>query len=235
MPGGGPGKQYGGAVVNGKVVPHSPAELRREVVPDGQIVEHRVRKSAYVHERLHSMSGPQKLADEPYDAAEKVRQDFERARLLGSYATIDVFRTSGGGGQNVSDKVAIVRSSTRKVLKKLGNGTDETSFSQSCVRHAVGLGMIIDEWTQVVRKSGKGMNADKGASIFHGSLERLAPHYGMVDANKLAAIGNDKAYVRGVRSTIEFISVFSAAVQGEEKDVIGRLVAAMENRFGRSR
>jgi hypothetical protein len=66
--GGAAGKQYGGSMVNGKFVPHSPGELRREVGPDGHIVEHRVRKSAYVHERLHSMCGPQKLADELYDA-----------------------------------------------------------------------------------------------------------------------------------------------------------------------
>ncbi|WP_035352990.1 hypothetical protein [Edaphobacter aggregans] len=46
-----------------------------EVGLDGRIVDHRVRKSAYVHERLHSMSGPQKLPDELYDAAEKFRMD----------------------------------------------------------------------------------------------------------------------------------------------------------------
>src|ERR1039458_9413709 len=116
--GGSPGKQYGGTMVNGKFVPHSPGELRREVGPDGHIVVHPVRKSAYVHERLHSLTGPQKLADELYDAAEKFRHDFERARLLGSYATIDMFRTSGGGGQDVSDKVALARSQGNQKARK---------------------------------------------------------------------------------------------------------------------
>jgi len=79
-------------MVNGKFVPHSVGELRKEVDPEGRITEHRVRKSAYVHERLHSLTGPQKLADELYDAAEKFRQDFERAQLSGSYARMDLFK-----------------------------------------------------------------------------------------------------------------------------------------------
>ncbi len=74
------GKPNGGSMVNGKFVPHSVGELRREVDPTGKIVEHRVRRSAYVHERLHNLTGPQKLPDELYDAAEKFRQGFERAQ-----------------------------------------------------------------------------------------------------------------------------------------------------------
>jgi hypothetical protein len=83
------GKPYGGNVVNGKFVPNSVGELRREVDPTGKIVEHRVRRSVYVHERLHNLTGPQKLADELYDAAEKFRLDFERAQLSGNYARLD--------------------------------------------------------------------------------------------------------------------------------------------------
>ncbi len=39
------GKAFGGYTVNGKFMPHSLGELRREVDPDGKIVSHRVRKS----------------------------------------------------------------------------------------------------------------------------------------------------------------------------------------------
>lgn len=62
-------------------------------IPLGKIVEHRVRRSAYVHEKLHNLTGPQKLADELYDAAERFRIDFERAQLLGSYARMDLYKT----------------------------------------------------------------------------------------------------------------------------------------------
>jgi hypothetical protein len=227
------GKPYGGYTVNGKFVPHSVGELRREVDPTGKIVEHRVRRSAYVHERLHNLTGPQKLADELYDAAEKFRICFERARLLGSYATIDMFRTSGGGGGDVSDKVAVARSSIRKVFKKLGNGTNETSFSQSCVWHVVGLGMTLEEWTQTVRNSGKGMNADKGAGIFHGSLERLALHYGMVDTNRLISIGNDRAFGRGVIAANEFTLTCVPRPDETGASYFSRLRGLITNRFAK--
>jgi len=51
-------------------MPHSLGELRREVDPAGKIVEHRVRKSSYVHERMHSAG---KVAPALYGAAEKFR------------------------------------------------------------------------------------------------------------------------------------------------------------------
>jgi hypothetical protein len=227
------GKEFGGTMVKGKFVPHATADMVREVDPTGAIVSHPVRRSGYVHERMHSMSGPQKLADELYDAAEKFRMDFERARLLGSYATIDMLRTSGGGGTDLSDKVAVARSSIRKVLKKLGNGTNETSFSQSCVWHVVGLGMTIEEWTQVIRSGGKGMNADKVSGIFHIALERLAMEYGMVDANRLKSISNDMAYRRAIKDFMEFMGVCAGGAEGSEKNALGRFVDAAKNRFGK--
>jgi hypothetical protein len=54
------------------------ADLVRECDPSSAIVEHRIRKSGYVHERLHAAK---KLANELYDAAKKFRTDFERAQL----------------------------------------------------------------------------------------------------------------------------------------------------------
>jgi hypothetical protein len=64
---------------NGKFVPHATAEVVRECDPSGAIVVYPVRRSAYVHEKLDRLSGPQELAHELYDAAEKFRTDFERA------------------------------------------------------------------------------------------------------------------------------------------------------------
>jgi hypothetical protein len=48
------GKAFGESLVNEKFVPNATGELVRQCGPDGAIVEDRVRKSAYVHERLHS-------------------------------------------------------------------------------------------------------------------------------------------------------------------------------------
>ena len=99
------GKHFGGARINGKFVPNVVGKLRREVDPNGQIVEHRVRNSAYVHDRMHSAG---KLAPELHTAAEKFRMDFERAQLFGSYARSDLFRTRAGKGE-ITDKFAAAK------------------------------------------------------------------------------------------------------------------------------
>jgi hypothetical protein len=92
------GKPFGGSLVNGQFLPNSTGELIRECGPHGAIVQHRVRKSSYVHERLHSF---QKLADELYDSAEKFRMDFEKAQLAGNYACLDL-RRGGRGWETTS-------------------------------------------------------------------------------------------------------------------------------------
>jgi len=115
------------------------ADLVRECDPPGAIVENRVRRSNYVHERVHSAK---KLADELYDAAEKFRMDFERAQLAGNYARLDMHKTRAGKGE-MSDKVALAKLRVSKVLDDLGNGRDRPSFSQSCVWNVVGLCMTI--------------------------------------------------------------------------------------------
>jgi hypothetical protein len=106
------------------------------------------------------MSGPQKLPDELYDAAEKFRMDFERAGMAGNYARMDLFKTRSGQ-QEMSDKVAVAKSRIAKALKELGNGCDEPSFSQSCVWNVVGLGMTLDEWTNLVRASGRASSSSR--------------------------------------------------------------------------
>jgi hypothetical protein len=204
-------------------------DLGRECDPSGAIVEHRVRRSNYVHERLH---GAKKLADELYDAAEKFRIDFERAQLAGNYARLDLHKTRAGKGE-MSDKVALAKLRVSKVLDDLGSGRDGQSFSQSCVWNVVGLGMTMEDWTQLIRQGGGNMNADKASGVLHGALERLALHYGMIDMGRIAAIRQDGAYGRGVKDFIEFVSVFAATAVGPEKNAIGRLLANAQRRFSR--
>src|ERR1700722_9371221 len=82
---------------------------------------HAVRRSAYVHERLHNLSGPQKLPDELYDGAEKFRIDFERAQLSGNYASLDLF-SSRSGKVTMSDSLSTAKMRLAKAFKELGNG-----------------------------------------------------------------------------------------------------------------
>lgn len=226
------GKAYGGYTVNGKFVPHAVGQLRREVDPTGKIVEHRVRRSSYVHERLHNLTGPQKLADELYDAAEKFRHDFERAQLSGNYARMDLFKARSGR-QEMSDNVAMAKVRIDKALDALGNGRDGESFSQSLVWNVVGLGSTLEGWTALVRAGGKGMNPDRASGVFHVSLERLAVHYGMLDSKRINAMGQDVAYGRGVRDFLDFVRVFAVSAQSGEKSTIGRLIAEAQKRFSK--
>jgi Domain of unknown function (DUF6456) len=205
------------------------ADLVRECDPSGAIVEHRVRRSAYVHERLHSAK---KLASELYDAAENFRKDFETAQLAGNYARLDLHKTRAGQ-QEMSNKVALAKKRVAKALDDLGNGRDGPSFSQSCVWNVVGLGMTMDDWTQFLKQSGASMNADKASGILHGCLERLTLHYGMIDMGRMAAIRQDGAYGRAIKDFFDFADIFATTAQGGEKTVIGRFLAAAQKRFGK--
>jgi hypothetical protein len=93
--------------------------------------------------------------------------------------------------------------------------------------------MTLENWTQLIRSGGAGMNADKASGILHVSLERLALHYGMIDVGRMAAIRQDGAYARGVRDFLDFVNVFAVTAQGGEKTVIGRFIAAAQKRFGK--
>jgi Domain of unknown function (DUF6456) len=205
------------------------ATLTRECDPNGAIVVHAVRKSSYVHERLLAAG---KLDPVLFDAAEKFRSDFERAQLVGNYARMDLFKTRAGK-QDMTDKVAAAKGRIAKALEALGPGRDGPSFSQSCIWNAVGLGMTMEDWTQLIRQNGAAMNADKAAGILHVCLERLALHYGLVDMGKLASIGNDKAFGRGVRAALEFIDVFNASAKPTEKLGMARLMKDLQKRFGK--
>jgi hypothetical protein len=122
--------------VNGKFVPNATGELVRECGPDGAIVEHRVRKSAYIHERLHSAK---KLDHELYDAAEKFRMDFEKAQLSGNYARLDLHKTRAGK-QDMSDRVTEVVESRIEAVR--------------CeqLKHAIGLYRWFERLMSVVRE-----------------------------------------------------------------------------------
>jgi hypothetical protein len=189
-------------MINGKFVPNVVGELRREVDLNGQIVEHRVRNSAYVHDRMHSAG---KLAAELYAAAEKFRMDFERAQLSGSDARNDLFRTRAGKGE-ITDKVAGGKirhiQSARRPWRTQTRPQPLAILHLECRRprpHAGWLdGHRPEDRRQHERRCGLGRPAR--------ALERLALHYGMLDKGKLSCIRQDQAYSRGIRDFLEFLN-----------------------------
>jgi hypothetical protein len=149
------------------------------------------------------MAFSRELDPDLFAAAEKFRMDFERARLIGSYARLDLFKTRAGQ-QEMSDRVAFAEARIRDALNAQGRGKEGQSHSQSCVWNVVGLGLNLDQWTDLTRRDGGSMNPDKAAGILHGCLERLGLHYGMIDVGRLGAISHDQAYGRGVKAAIDF-------------------------------
>ena len=77
------------------------------------------------------------------------------------------------------------------------------------------------------------LNADKAAGVFHVSLERIGLHYGMVDMRRLASIGNDKAYGRGIKDMLDYIMIFATTAQGPEKSVLSKFLTAAQRRFSK--
>ena len=50
---------------------------------------------------------------------------------------------------------------------------------------------------------------------------------------RMAALGQESAYGRGIKDFLHFVNVFSVPAQGGEKTVIGRFLAAAQKRFGK--
>ena len=137
--------------------------------------------------------------------------DFERAQLPGNYARMDLFKTRSGP-QEITDNVAIAKGRIKKVLKKLGNGREDESFSQSCVWNVVGLGITLEEWTNLVRAAGKGMNADKASGISSTTLWnawRCITAWSIL--GRLQTMSNDRSYAKAIQDFFEYAAVASAS------------------------
>jgi hypothetical protein len=109
---------------------------------------------------------------------QKFRIDFERAQLSGNYARLDLLSTRSGKAEQ-SDKAGEAKYRISKALDDLGNGTKDTSASQSCIWNVIGLGLALEEWTLQYRNSGKRMNLDKVSGIF------MSPSNGLQSAMAL--------------------------------------------------
>ena len=184
------------AVNNG----HDQAFMTRELDPQGAIVVHPVKKSVYVHERWHDLGS---IDHEMYDAAERFRKDFERGHLEGRYATIDLFRSSGGGAGDVSDVVAEARGRIHAALFSLGARKSGKSLSQSCAWFVVGCGMTLEQWSLRMRTSGETMAEAKAAGVLYGALEKLAWHYGIINTRTIKERASKLAEQRASHNTLQ--------------------------------
>lgn len=192
------------------------ANLMREVDPKGAIVVHAVKKSSYVHDRLHALG---RITNEQYDAAERFRKDFERANLSGRFSTIDLFRSAGGTSGHMSDSVAEARARVNAALDQLGMRKSGKSMSQSCMWFVVGCGDTIESWSLRIRNSGENMSEGKATGYLDGALEKLAVHYGIVNIRDIKEQASTLAEKRGSMRTIDHvISLVQISAVGDAKD-----------------
>jgi hypothetical protein len=193
------------------------AEIVREIDPNGAIVVHAVKKSPYVHERMHDLG---RIDDEMYDAAERFRKDFEKANLAGRFATIDLFKSPGPVHPNQSDAVVEAGMRIRFALGALGMRKTGTSLSQSCVWFVVGCGHTLDQYALRIKNGGIAMTGERASGILTGSLERLVLHYGMATPADLKQRGAKRGFKEGVNYAAELADLFHIGAQGTPQEAI---------------
>lgn len=207
------------------------AVLVREIDPKGAIVVHPVKKSAYVHDRMHDLG---RIDDEMYDAAEIFRKDFERAHLEGRFASIDLFRSAGGTAGEVSDAVAEARLRVKGALHSLGMRKSGKSLSQSCIWFTVGCGHTFENWSLRMRNSGENMSEGKAAGVLYGALEKLAWHYGLVNTRTIKDRATNLASVRSRKETLqEVITLAELSAVGDAKEAMTRFTQMLKEKVAK--
>lgn len=193
------------------------AALMREVDPGGAIVVHAIKKSPYVHERMHDIGT---IDHEMYDAAERFRIDFAKAGLEGHFASIDMFRTRGPGQPNHSDAVMEARHRVRGALNALGMRKTGTSLSQSCIWFMVGCGHTQEQYAVRIRNGGVSMSSERASGILTGALERLVLHYGLATPADLKHRGAKRGYQEGLRAAADLADLFHISAQGTPQEAV---------------
>lgn len=206
--------------------------LRRELDPSGAIVVHAVKRSGYVHQRLHDLG---RIDDEMFDAAERFRKDFERAGLEGHFATVDLNRSRAAGMGEMSDAVVEARQRVQGAMSALGQRKNGKSLSKSCVWYVVGCGNTFEQWSVRCRNNGENMSDLKASGILVSALERLAFHYGMTSTADLKERAAKHAYERGRRETSEaaLVLVDMCAQNNDPKKAFDELKRLLKEKFGR--
>jgi hypothetical protein len=125
------GKAYGGTVTGGKFTPHASAALVREQDPAGAIVVHAVRRSAYVHERLHSLTT---LSISPISTSSANDMLIAFVRVTGTFGTITrpsglgQIVATGGAGDAAFEVVSSTLSGTTQTYSWTAAGSPAVMF-----------------------------------------------------------------------------------------------------------
>lgn len=205
---------------------HANAIMVRETAPNGQIVVHAVKKSNYVHERLHTMK---RISDAEYDAAERFCSDFIKASLDGRYASLDMNRSSGATKHIISDGVVEARQRVRAAQDSLG--VSDKSLSKSCVWYVVGCGDTLEKWSQRIRTSGDLMSEGKASGILVSALERLALHYGITNEGKIRHDLGQISFSKGIQHAISAAESFKPSHKHTAEEAIKAFANMLKKKF----
>lgn len=204
------------------------ANLIRETSPSGAIVLHAVKKSGYVHERLHELG---RIDNDMYDAAERFCSDFTKASLAGRYSTLDMNRSGGGGKHVISDTVVEARQRIHESLASLGNQSLEKSLTKSCVWFVVGCGDTLEQWAFRMRTSGANMSEGKASGILISALERLALHYGLTSESRIKHDAGRKSFLAGIEFSIKFAESLPFSENKTAQEAIKSFSSLLRKRF----
>jgi len=212
------------------------ATLTREVDPQGAIVEHRVKKSSYAHEKMHEKGT---IDDELYDGAERFRMDFGRAHLGGKYSTIDMHKIRGASVQHVSDSVAAAKESVHMALNSLGARASQNGFSlsKSCVWYVIGCGDTLEDWALRIRNSGVSMTSDRASGILLGCLEKLAFHYGLIRTadirNRAARQASQNTRLQTIEEISNLLKLHAISAKGTPQQALEEFNRLLLEKFAK--
>lgn len=207
---------------------HADVSMVRETSPDGHIVVHAVKKSGYVHERLHSMK---RISDAEYDAAERFANDFIRASLDGRYASLDMNRSAASSRNIMSDSTVEARQRVRAAQDSLGASPIDKSLSKSCVWFVVGCGDTLEKWALRVRNNGDLMSEGKACGILMSALERLAMHYGLTNEGKIRHDIGQTHFTKGIQHAIAAAESFKPSHKQTPEDAIKAFAQMLRKKF----
>jgi len=208
------------------------ADLIRDTDPDGLIVEHRIKRGNYVHERLYN-NGKGSLEKELYLAAENFRMNFERGHMAGQFAKLNMFRAKVSRFE-ITDNVVAARTNVIRALDQLGHNKDGSlNLSSSIVWFVVGEGHSLEEWTTRIRWNGKPMDSKKATGVLIAVLERLALHYGLIQVSAIKDRVGRSGFKHGVQHVYDFIKVYCAGAPPADQAVHKKLTGEIEKRMSK--
>jgi hypothetical protein len=170
-------------------------ELVREAGPDGEVVVHAYRRDAAAHDRMLRAGS---ISRELHRAAETFRADFELGRHMSRFARMDLYRTPGGSGDEISHTVVASRQRLRDALAALGGQRDGSTLSADLAWLVIGEGQTLEQFAHRYRWLGRAMSEARAGGALIGVLERLALHYGILQPANIRHDSHAQGFVAGL-------------------------------------